>query len=58
MPAKKYEFSIIFKELKRLEEEADMELISDEVAECEEVRNLREIILEVQTPAETYLTTT
>lgn len=58
MPEKQYKFSIIFEELDRLSEESEIRLTADEFKEYEEIRALREIVLEMQAPAQTYLTST
>lgn len=58
MPEKQYKFSIIFEELDKLSEEPEIRLAADEFKEYEEIRALREIVLEMQAPAQTYLTST
>jgi spore coat polysaccharide biosynthesis protein SpsF (cytidylyltransferase family) len=58
MVENKSNFSIIFEELDRLSKESDVRLTSDELKEYEEIRTLREIVLEIQSPAKTYLTLT
>lgn len=58
MPEKQYKFSIIFEELDKLSEEPEIQLTADEFKEYEEIRALREIVLEMQAPAQTYLTST
>jgi hypothetical protein len=54
----KSNFLIIFEELDKLAKESDVRMTSDEFKEYEEIRTLREIVLEMQSPAKTYLTTT
>jgi len=58
MVENKSNFSIIFEELDRLSKESDVRLTSDELKEYEEIRTLREIVLEIQSPVKTYLTST
>jgi spore coat polysaccharide biosynthesis protein SpsF (cytidylyltransferase family) len=58
MVENKSNFSIIFEELDRLSKEPDVRLTSDELKEYEEIRTLREIVLEIQSPVKTYLTST
>lgn len=58
MVENKSNFSIIFEELDKLSKEPDVRLTSDELEEYEEIRTLREIVLEMQSPAKTYLTST
>jgi len=58
MVENKSNFSIIFEELDKLSKEPDVRLTSDELKEYEEIRTLREIVLEIQSPAKTYLTST
>ncbi len=58
MVENKSNFSIIFEELEKLSKEPDAQLTSDELKEYEEIRTLREIVLEIQSPAKTYLTST
>ena len=58
MGEKKSNFSIIFEELDKLSKEPDVRLTSDELKEYEEIRTLREIVLEIQSPIKTYLTST
>jgi len=58
MPEKQHKFSIIFEELDKLSEEPEIRLEDDELNEYEEIRALREIVLEIQDPAQTYLTST
>jgi len=58
MPEKQYKFSIIFEELNKLSEEPEIRLVADEFKEYEEIQVLREIVLEMQVPAQTYLTST
>jgi len=58
MSEKQYKFSIIFEELNKLSEEPEIRLVADEFKEYEEIQVLREIVLEMQVPAQTYLTST
>jgi spore coat polysaccharide biosynthesis protein SpsF (cytidylyltransferase family) len=58
MAENKSNFSIIFEELDKLSKEPDVRLTSDELKEYEEIRTLREIVLEIQSPIKTYLTST
>ena len=58
MVEKKSNFAIIFDELDRLLKEPDVRMTSDELKEYEEIRTLREIALEIQSPVKTYLTST
>ena len=58
MGENKSNFSIIFEELDKLSEESDVRLTSDELKEYEDIRTLREIVLEIQSPVKTYLTST
>ena len=58
MPEKQYNFSIIFEELDKLSEKPELWLEAEELKEYEEIRALREIVLEMQAPVQTYLTST
>jgi spore coat polysaccharide biosynthesis protein SpsF (cytidylyltransferase family) len=58
MVEKKSNFSIIFEELDKLSKEPDVRLTSEELKEYEEIRTLREIVLEIQSPVKAYLTST
>jgi hypothetical protein len=58
MPEKQHKLSIIFEELDKLSEEPETWLEDDELDEYEEIRALREIVLEIQNPKQTYLTST
>jgi hypothetical protein len=58
MVEKKYNFSIIFEELNKLSKEPEAQLTSEELREYEEIRTLREIVLEMQSPVQTYFTST
>ncbi|MCK4819447.1 hypothetical protein KA005_26985 [bacterium] len=58
MPEKQHKFSIIFEELDKLSEEPEIRLEDDELDEYEEIQALREIVLEIQDAAQTYLTST
>jgi len=54
-----YKFSIVFESLDKLsEEDPEIHLKDDELTECEEIRVLREIVLELQTPTQSFFTTT
>jgi len=58
MSEKPYNFSIIFEELDKLAEEPELRLEAEELKEYEEIRVLREIVLEMQAPVQTYVTST
>ncbi len=58
MVENKSNFSIIFEELDKLSKEPDVRLTSEELKEYEEIRTLREIVLEIQSPVKAYLTST
>jgi hypothetical protein len=58
MPEKQHKFSIIFEELDKLSEEPESRLEEDELDEYEEIRALREIVLEIQDTVQTYFTST
>jgi hypothetical protein len=58
MAEKKYNFSIIFEEFNKLSKEPEAQLTSEELKEYEEIRTLREIVLEMQSPVQTYFTST
>ncbi len=58
MPEKPYNFSIIFEELDKLSEEPELRLEAEELKEYEEIRALREIVLEMQAPVQTYFAST
>lgn len=58
MGENEYKFSIIFEELDKLSNEPENRITADEIKEYEEIRVLREIVLEMQTPAQTYFTST
>ena len=58
MSEKQYDFSIVFEELDKVSRENKIQLTSDESKDYEEIQTLREIVLEIQTPAQTYFTTT
>jgi hypothetical protein len=52
-------FSVIFKHIEQLSrEEPGIQLTGDELKEFEEIRVLREIVLEIQTPEQNYFTST
>ena len=50
------DFSIVFQKLEELSNEADCSLSDEELAALNEIRALREIVLEVQQPAHVYFT--
>jgi len=58
MRKKQYKVSIIFEELGKLSEEPKIWLEADELKEHEDIRALREIVLEIQAPVQTYFTST
>ena len=58
MGENEYKFSIIFEELEKLSKEPENRITADEIKEYEEIRVLREIVLEMHTPAQTYFTST
>jgi len=58
MVEKKSNLIIIFEELDKLAKESDARMTSVELKEYEEIRALREIVLGIQSPVKTYLTTT
>lgn len=58
MSDKQHKFSIIFEELDRLSVEPEFQFESGELDEYEEIQALRKIVLEMQTPLQTYFTST
>ena len=58
MPEKKYDFSIIYEELDRLSEESELSLSDNELIEYEEIRNLGDIVIEINSPDVNYFTST
>jgi hypothetical protein len=58
MGENEYKFSIILEELDKLSKEPENRITTDEIKECEEIRVLREIVLDMQTPAQNYFTST
>lgn len=58
MSEKTHRFSIIFKELDRLSVEPEIRFEADDVEEYEEIRALRKIVLEMQTPLQTQFAST
>ena len=55
---KQYNFSIIFAELDKLSEETESQISEEDIKEYDEIRNLREIVMEVQSTEQTYFTST
>ena len=51
------DFSVVFQKLAELSDEADCSLSDEERAALDEIRALREIVLEMQQPARVYFTT-
>ena len=58
MSEKQHRFSIIFEELDRLSVEPEIRFESGELEEYEEIQALRKIVLEMQTPVQTYFAST
>ncbi len=58
MQEEQSKYSIIFKELDRLAEEPKILIMDDDLIEFEEIRILREIALDIQTPSRAYFTST
>lgn len=58
MSEKQHRFSIIFEELDRLSVEPEILFEPGELEEYEEIQALRKIVLEMQTPVQTYFTST
>ena len=55
---KKYKFDIIFEELEEISNEPEIQISDDELIEYEEIRTIREIVLDIQSPKQTYLSST
>jgi len=55
---KENDLSIIFKEVQRLSEEPGLLLTKDEIKDYEEIRILREIVLEIESPKSIHYTST
>lgn len=51
------DFSVVFQKLEEFSDEADCSLSDEERAALDEIRALREIVLEMQQPARVYFTT-
>jgi hypothetical protein len=58
MEEKKLNFNIIFEEIDKLSKETDLKLTSEEVLEYDEIRRLREIVVGIQSPEQSYYTST
>jgi len=58
MLEREYDFSIVFEQLDKLADEPDTRLTADEPDEYEEMRVLREIVLDIQAPERSYVTST
>ena len=58
MSEKPYNFSIIFEELDKLSEEPEIRIGAEEIEEYEEIRALREIVIEMQAPVQAYFAST
>lgn len=58
MSEKQYNFSIIFKELDKISKDPTSHITKDETKEYEEIRKLREIVLEIQSQPKTYFSST
>lgn len=58
LPKKQYNFSIIFEELDKLSEEPEIQISEEELKEYDEIRTLREIVMEVQSTQQTCFTST
>ncbi len=58
MSKKTHRFSIIFEELDRLSVEPEIWFEADDIEEYEEIRALRKIVLEMQTPLQTQFAST
>lgn len=58
MLEKTHRFSIIFEELDRMSMEPEIQFNAGEFEEYEEIRALREIVLELQTPLQTQFAST
>jgi hypothetical protein len=53
----KCDISIVFDEVERLSKEPGLLLTKDEIRDYEEIRILREIVLEMESPKSIYYTT-
>jgi hypothetical protein len=58
MVEKKSNLLIVFEELDKLSKESAVRMTLDELKDCEEIRTLREILFDIQSPEKTYLTST
>ncbi len=58
MEDKNCKFSIVFKELDRLTEESNLRLTIEELTEYEAIRNLREIVHDIQNQTPNYVAST
>jgi len=58
MVKKERGFSIVLDELSKLSAEPEVRLAADELEEHDEIRALREIVLEMQAPVQVYFTST
>ena len=58
MPNGPNRFSIIFDELAKQSDQPEVQIAADEFQEYDEIRALREIVLDTQTPDESYVTST
>lgn len=58
MSSEKYNFKIIFDKLEEATDIKEIRLEPENISELDEIRTLREIIIEMQTPSQKYLTST
>jgi len=58
MPNNKFNFNIIFKEIKKQQKDKDYAMELKEIDAYNEIRELNEIILDLQEPERIYLTST
>jgi hypothetical protein len=58
MSSEKYNFKIIFDKLEEATDTKEIRLEPENISELDEIRALREIIIEMQTPSQKYLTST
>ena len=58
MEEQEYRYAVVFEELDMLSKEADSHLEADELSEYDDIRELREIVLETQEPPQVYYTST
>ncbi|HEX9902820.1 MAG TPA: hypothetical protein VGB72_08160 [Acidobacteriota bacterium] len=58
MEDSKLDFDIIFEEIEKLNKENDVKLTSEEIIEYDEIRRLREIVIEIQSPQQSFYTST